>query len=164
MPSSRQFHLLQHVKVDVGSRKPPLTFGGQHHQRTIIAFGAFDPPPRAAPLDGVVHRYAFALGPFDKLRHRQLAIGRGELPCGADFRQASRNKPAGAFADDQLLLLGLCNLEETLCRRLIRGRSNLRLVDLGELDDSAECDRAALLHRLPDGVGGFVQQDFVGHG
>ena len=31
-------------------------------------------------------------------------------------------------------------------------------------DDFAQLDRPALFHRLPDGVGGFVEEDFVGHG
>ena len=31
-------------------------------------------------------------------------------------------------------------------------------------DDFAQLDRAAVFHRLPNGVGGFVEEDFVGHG
>ncbi len=31
-------------------------------------------------------------------------------------------------------------------------------------DDFAQLNRAAIFHRLPDGVGGFVEKDFVGHG
>ena len=31
-------------------------------------------------------------------------------------------------------------------------------------DDFAEFNRPVLFHRLPNGVGGFVEEDFVGHG
>ena len=136
---------------------------GEQHDRSAVALRTLDPAARGAPFDGVVHRNAFALGPLDELRHREFAVRRGQLSRRANLRQARGDQSSGTFADHHFVPLPLRDVKEITCRRLKSCRRDLRLVDPRQFDDSAELNRAVIPHRLPDGVGGLVQEHFFGH-
>jgi len=115
---------------------------------------------RVAHLPDQVDGFSATVFRLNNTRQAILAI-RGSNSA-SDFLQDVKLGVVG-FANDQFIAIALLDGEKSVLCRFRRRRRNLRLIDSRELHDVTELDWALLLHRLPDGVGGFVEQDFVGH-
>src|SRR5262249_32293388 len=66
--------------------------------------------------------------------------------------------------DSELLAIAFVDLEIVLTSRFRCSGGNLGLVDACLFGDVSQLNRAAVFYRLPDGVCGFVEEEFVGHG
>ena len=82
----------------------------------------------------------------------------------AYFRQSFPKKIVCSLALYEFLTLTLDDLEVAVCGGFRRSGGNLCLIKPGGFCNFAQLNRPALLDRLPDGIRGFVEEDFVGHG
>jgi hypothetical protein len=80
-----------------------------------------------------------------------------------NFRELGFDQSVGTIAHYEFFAIAFIDLEVTLVGSFGRRGRDLCLIHAGLFDDFTQLDWAAVFHRLPDGVGGFVEEDFVGH-